>query len=227
MATQVIDQQDEITLLHQKVDRLTALLEAQERRYQELEELKQDMIPIVNHAIKLSIEELAEIGTEFKLEDLFYLIKRLLRSTENLNMILDQVEALSDMQYEAELLGPQIFNALVHELDRLEREGYFAFARQSWYIVEQIVAEFDEADVKALGDNIVLILRTVRNMTQPEIMTLANNAVDAIRADRQPTPENVSTLALLKEMNDPQVRRGLARLLSMVKAMADTPESLN
>ena len=70
MTLQTIDQQAEIALLHEKVDRLTALLEAQERRQQAFEELKQDMIPIVNNAIKLSIEELAEIGTEFKLEDL-------------------------------------------------------------------------------------------------------------------------------------------------------------
>jgi uncharacterized protein YjgD (DUF1641 family) len=227
MTLQTVDQQAEIALLHEKVDRLTALLEAQERRQQAFEELKQDMIPIVNHAIKLSIEELAEIGTEFRLEDLLYLLKRLLRNTDKLNMLLDQVEAFSDLQHEAELLGPQVFHVLVQELDRLEREGFFTFARQSWYIVEQIVSEFDEEDVKALGDNIVIILRTVRNMTQPEIMNLANSAVDAIRPDSQPVPENVSALALLKELNNPQVRRGLIKLLNMVKAVADAPESLN
>jgi uncharacterized protein YjgD (DUF1641 family) len=227
MTLQTIDQQTEIALLHEKVDRLTALLEEQERRQQALEELKQDMVPIVNHAIKLSIEELAEIGTEFKLEDLLYLLKRMLRSTDKLNMLLDQVEALSGLQHEVKLLGPQVFHVLVQELDRLEREGFFAFTRQSWYIVEQIVREFDEEDVKALGDNIVLILRTIRNMTQPEIMNLANNAVDAIRPDGQPIPENVSTLALLRELNNPQVRRGMSKLLNMVKAIADAPESLN
>lgn len=227
MATQALDRTDEIALLHEKVDRLTALLEAQERRQRALEELQQDAIPIVNHAIKLSIDELAEIGTEFKLEDLLYLFKRLLRSIDKLNMMLDQVEALSDLQHEAELLGPQVFHVVVQELDRMERAGYFAFAQQSWDIVERIVTEFDEEDVKALGDNVVLILRTIRNMTQPEIMALVNNAVDAIRVDRQPMPENVSTLALLRELNDPQVRRGLARLLNMVKAVAETPESPN
>jgi uncharacterized protein YjgD (DUF1641 family) len=77
--------------------------------------------------------------------------------------------------------------------------------------------------VRALGDNIVTILTTVRNMTQPEVLALANNAIGAIRevpTDTKP----LSTLALLKELNDPKVRMGLTRMLGMVKALADQPQ---
>jgi uncharacterized protein YjgD (DUF1641 family) len=214
----------ELALLHRKVDRLTELLEAQERRYQELEELKNDAIPIVNHAIKLSIAELAEIGTEFKLEDLLFLLKRLLRSTPMLLKMLDQLEALSELQQEGQILGKQVFHTAVEQLDRMEREGYFAFARGGLYITEQIVREFSEEDVRALGDNIVTILKTVRSMTQPEIMALANNAVEAIR-EEEPVAENVSTLALIRELGDPKVRKGMVRLLHMVKALADQPDA--
>ena len=92
--------------------------------------------------------------------------------------------------------------------------------------MERIVNEFGEEDVKALGDNIVTILTTVRNMTQPEILALANNAVGAMREVPAET-EPLSTLALLKELNDPKVRIGLARLLGMVKALADQPQAQN
>ena len=34
-----------------------------------------------------------------------------------------------------------------------------------------------EHDARALADNVVTILKTVKNMTQPDIMALANNAV--------------------------------------------------
>jgi len=225
MATKVLDTNAEIASLHDKVDRLTVILEAQEQRYQALEELQQDMIPLVNHAIKLSIDELAEIGTEFQLEDLLYLLKRLLRSTDLLNRMLDQVEALSSLGDEAELLGKQVLSNTIETLDKLERKGYFSFAQNGMYIMEQIVEEFDEDDVKALGDNIVTIMKTVRNMTQPEIMSLANNAVNSIRDEGPAEDEKISTLTLLKEMSDPKVRRGLARMLNLVKALADQPET--
>ena len=82
----------QMALLLEKIDHLTEQVEAQRRRQQELEELQHDLIPIVNHAIKLSINELAEIGNEFKLEDLLYLMKRMLRNTHLLIGLMDQLE---------------------------------------------------------------------------------------------------------------------------------------
>jgi uncharacterized protein YjgD (DUF1641 family) len=119
-----------------------------------------------------------------------------------------------------------VFANVVETLDHLEREGYFAFARGGWYVVEQIVAEFDEEDIRALGDNIVTILKTVRNMTQPEIMALANNAVNAMRYD-EPGDSQTSLLGLVRELGNPKVRKGFARLLNLVKVMADQPEVLH
>jgi uncharacterized protein YjgD (DUF1641 family) len=104
----------------------------------------------------------------------------------------------------------------------MEREGYFNFARGSWRIVERIVNEFDEEDVNALGDNIVTILTTVKNLTQPEIMEMTNNALSAFQ--EEPLPEgDVSIFQLLRDLSDPQVRRGMSRLMNMVKVLADQP----
>lgn len=217
---------DELAHLHKKIDFISDQMELQAKRAQALDELKDDMIPIANHLIKLSINELAEIGNEFQAEDLLFLLKRLLRDTHLLLDMLDRLEAVMGLADEAQLMGRGVFNQTVEALDKMEQQGYFDFARGGMYIMERIVDEFGEEDVKALGDNIVTILTTVRNMTQPEILALANNAVGAMReipADTEP----LSTLALLKELNDPKVRIGLTRMLGMVKALADQPQAEN
>ena len=221
---------DDLALLHQKVDTLTeqiaaltAHAEIQQRRQREFDELKNDAIPIVNHMIKLSIEELADIGTEFEIEDLFFMLKRVVRNTHMLLSMFDRVEALMGIADETELLGKQVFNYAVEQLDQFERDGYFEFARESWSIVERIVTEFNKDDVHALGDNVVTILNTVRNMTQPEIMNLANNAVGAIQAEI-PENEKVSAWTLLRELSNPQVRRGMVRMINLLKAL-DEQES--
>jgi uncharacterized protein YjgD (DUF1641 family) len=219
MATAVTT--NDLALLHEKIDFLTEQMEAQRRRQMELDELKADLIPIANHMVSLSIDELAEIGTEFQLEDLLFLLKRVLRNTEAMLRLMDMLEAGMGLSDELQLLGTQVFANMVETADRLEREGYFAFIREGWGIFEKIVAEFDEEDVRALGDNVVTILSTIRNMTQPEVLALANNAVSAM----QPADEieDVSTLQLLRSLSDPQVRRGMARLLNIVKTLADDP----
>ncbi len=212
----------DLALLHQKLDYLTEQMEAQQRRQRELEELKQDLIPIVNHMFKLSIEELAEIGSDFELEDLLFLLKRALRNTRTLLKLMDYLEGAMGLAEETSRMGKEIFNTAVEELDRLERQGYFAFLREAWRILERIVSEFSEEDVRALGDNIVTILTTVRNMTQPEVLAMANKAIEAIRPVEEPA-KPPSTLALMREFSDPKVRMGMARMLNLVKALAEQP----
>lgn len=214
----------DLDLLHSKLDYLTEQFEAQKRRQQALEELKDDMVPIFNHMVRLSIEELAEVGSEFRVEDLLFLLKRLLRNTDTLLRLMDLMEAGVGLSDEMQILGKQVFSNAVETLDRLERDGYFAFMREGWNVVERIVTEFDEQDVRALGDNIVTILGTVRSMTQPEVLALANNAISAIGPAAEPEG-TISTLGLLRELSNPQVRRGMARLLNIVKALADEPGS--
>jgi uncharacterized protein YjgD (DUF1641 family) len=177
------------------------------------------MIPIVNHMIKLSIDELAEVGNDFQMEDLLFLFKRLLRNTPLLIELMDRLEAAHGLMEEMSLMGKPMFNQVVERMDQMEREGYFDFARGGWYIMEQLVDEFDEEDIYALGDNIVTIMKTVRAMTQPEILAIANNAIGAIE-EPVDIPEKVSFFDLMRQLSDPDVRKGMMRLLGMVKAFA-------
>jgi len=219
----------DVALLNQKIDHLTTLVEAQNQQFEaqrrqqeEFDELKRDVIPVVNHMIKISIDELAEIGTEFQSEDLLFLVKRLLRDTHLLGDLLGRIEGIVELVDETQVISQQVFNQAVIKLDTMERDGYFDFARSGWQIVERIVEEFSEEDVEALGDNVVTILTTVKNLTQPEILSMTNNALSALQ-DAPVVEGDVSMWSLLRDLSDPQVRRGMARLLNMVKILADQP----
>lgn len=210
--------QADLEILNNKIDRLTDLMEEQQRRGQAMDELKADMVPIVNHMIKLSIDELAEIGNEFQFEDLLYLVKHLLRDTQLLVSTLDQLEALHDFADEAQILGKQMFNQVVDQLETMEQAGYFEFARGGMYVMERVVSEFGEEDVRALGDNIVLILNTIKDMTQPEIMHFIRNTL--LLAEKEiEKPVDISYRSLLTQMRDPEVRHGLALTMRVLKAV--------
>ena len=102
----------------------------------------------------------------------------------------------------------------------------FAFAREGWGILERVVTEFSEEDVKALGDNVVTILTTVRNMTQPEIMAMANNAIGAIQ-EVPPETKTPSALSLLRELSNPKTRRGMARMINLLQVLDEQPNNSN
>ena len=217
-----LEKQNGNAQLLEKLNFLVEQAEAQKRQREEFEEFKRDVMPIANQMIKLSIDELAEIGSDFEVEHLLYVIKRLLRDIEMLVEGLNRLEMMMELFDETQRIGQGVFNQAIERLDQLEREGYFSFAQSGWRIVERIVHEFSEEDVDALGENIVTILNTVKNLTQPEMMSLTNNALEAIKAE--PIDETkVTTLSLLKDLRDPKVRVGMARMLNILKVLADQP----
>ena len=125
-----------------------------------------------------------------------------------------------------QLAGP-VMDMLTQRLIELEQKGYFSFATGGLGIVDKVVTSFDEDDIDALGDNVVLILNTVKEMTQPEVMGLLNRAaVEVQELEDAPVGEPPSMFSLLKQMRDPEVRVGLGRALTVLRSLgAKAPDS--
>jgi hypothetical protein len=79
-----------------------------------------------------------------------------------------------------ELSGPAL-EAVTSRLAAADEKGYFAFARAGAGIADRVVTSFTEEDVEALGDNIVLILNTVKEMTQPEVMGMLRRTIHTVQ----------------------------------------------
>ena len=89
-------------------------------------------------------------------------------------------------------------------------------------IADNVVTSFSEEDVKRLGENVVLILNVIKDMTQPEIMNFVHNTL-LVAEKEVDKPVDISTWALLNQMRDPSVRRGLAltmRVMHVVGSQA-------
>lgn len=215
--------------LNQKLDALTQQVEAltdyvadQRRRQREWDELKADLTPIVNDLYLATVEQLAEIESDFQLEDLLYLLKRLARNVRTFENLLDQLESLRDLLRDLTPITNDAVISAVQLLDDLDRRGYFAFLRELRYIGDNIVAAFGPEDVRLLADNIVTILTAIKEMTQPEVMTMVQNLAQSVRqVEVKPEEVPVSFFGLLRQLMDPQVRRGLGLTLQMLKTVGE------
>lgn len=213
-----------VAALDGKLDAILAQMEAQKQRAAAMDELKNDLLPIGNQLVRLSIDQLAEIGSDFQLEDLLFLVKRLLRDTKLFSDLMDRLESAVDLVDDLQSIGTQAFHQTSLSLDRLEREGYFTFARGGWRILEKIVSEFGEEDINALGDNIVVILNTVKSMTQPEIMNFVHNTLLVAEGEVE-KPVDISYGGLVRQMRDPAVRRGLALTMRVLQVVGSQQAS--
>ncbi len=220
--TSLADLNRKLDLLTQQVTYLTAQAQQAERARQDRDELMHDLMPVANDAFRLATEQLEEVQEYVDLNDLLRLFKRLLRNTPMLERMLDQLESMSELADTMMPLSDQAFEKAVDTLHSMEQKGYFMFAQGGMKIADNIVTSFTREDVEKLGDNIVLILNVVKNMTQPEIMQFVQNTMLVAEQEIE-KPVDTSIPALLKQMRDPNVRRGLAltmRVMSVVGAQA-------
>lgn len=211
---------EKLDALSRQVAYLTEQAQRAERERQARDELMRDLSPIVNDGFRLATEQLEEIQEYIDLGDLLRILKRLLRNGRNLEAMLDQLESLMDLAQTAGPLTNAAFEKATDLLHNAEQRGYFAFAAGGARIVDNIVTSFTEEDVRRLGDNIVLILNTVKDMTQPEIMSLVRTIINQAEAEVA-KPVNISLLALLGQMRDPNVRRGLALTMRVLRVVGE------
>jgi len=215
-----------IVELNQKIDALTEQMaylaeetRLQQRRRQEMDELKNDLTPIMTEAFRLSVEQLDEVESYVQLEDVLRLAKRLARNTRNLEQMLDQMESLAELGRDFSPLTQDAFLTTMNRLNEMERKGYFAFMRGGMAIMDNVVTSFTEDDVRQLGENVVLILQTVKEMTQPDVMKMLRSTAVTMRQEEP--MDNVSMLSILRQLNDPAVKRGLAKTLSVLKTVSE------
>ena len=215
----VLELNQKIDILTEQVAFLTEEARQQQRRRRDWEELQSDLTPIANDVFRLTVNELEEIESYAQLEDVLRLLKRLLRNTRNLEQMLDQMESMVAIWQDISPLTQDAFLSLMMRLDEAERKGYFAFMRGGMGVVEKVVTSFTEEDINQLGDNIVLILQTVKEMTQPEIMLMKRETASVMREE---TPqEDVSMMSILRQLNDPAVKRGLSKTLTVLRTVSE------
>ncbi|MCX6048841.1 MAG: hypothetical protein NT075_27385 [Chloroflexi bacterium] len=229
MEQALIDLNGKLDALTAQVAYLTEQAHKAEYQRQERAEFMQDVMPIMNGAYALTVEQLDEVKQYVELGDWLRLGKRLLRNGPNIEKLLEQLESVSDLLEGMGPLSNAAFDKTVDTLQDMEQRGYFTFAKGSMQIIDNIVTSFGEEDVKRLGDNVVLILNTIKEMTQPQIMGFVRNFVANVELETA-KPVNTSLPALLGQLRDPNVRRGLAltmRALHVIGAQTQATQSPN
>jgi uncharacterized protein YjgD (DUF1641 family) len=228
MATTTVDQ---LTVLEEKLDALSSqvqLLTEVNRtemvRRAQWDELRHDLTPVAAEAFAAVSRELDDVREFVEPADLWNLVKRVARNTENIERMLGQLESLSELSADVAPLSKDMMLTLMARLDDFERRGYVNFAKSGLGVMDRVVTSFSEDDIDQLGDNIVLILQTVKEMTQPEVMRLLQRTAAEVRDTEV---EEIGLMKAMWRMRNPGVRRGLSRVLRILESIAESePQTL-
>ena len=114
-------------LILQQLDYLSKEISSLSDSARSLQELRDDLSPRVNEAVKVLIKELAEVEPDCTLEDLGYLLKNVMRSVRNINWSLDQLKSLIDFLRTVEPLLKSSVPQSIHTSISWSNRGSFKF----------------------------------------------------------------------------------------------------
>jgi uncharacterized protein YjgD (DUF1641 family) len=213
--------QTQIDEINRKLDIVIEEIELQKQRRREMDDLKDDLMRVGNDLYATTVNELEEVSDYLQTGDVLHLGKKLLRNINTFNKMFDQLESAKDFIEDATPLVRESIIDFMDKMDEFDRKGYFRLMKEMENVIDNVVTSFTVEDVRALGDNVVTILNTVKSLTQPDMLNAINNAVSVYTKLDIEIESNVSYFQLFKRMNTPEMRNGIAFGIKFLKSLAE------
>lgn len=213
--------QTQIDEINRKLDIVIEEIELQKQRRREMDDLKDDLMRVGNDLYATTVNELEEVSDYLQTGDVLHLGKKLLRNINTFNKMFDQLESAKDFIGDATPLVRESIIDFMAKMDEFDRKGYFRLMKEMENVIDNVVTSFTVEDVRALGENVVTILNTVKSLTQPDMLNAINNAVSVYTKLDIEIEENVSYFQLFKRMNTQEMRNGIAFGIKFLKSLAD------
>lgn len=190
------------------------------RLRQEVDDLKKDLTLVAKDMMGAACQELEGVACLTRNGEFITLARNLLRNTANFNHLLNQLESGMDFLHDATPVARQAFQDVVHTLHDLDSRGYFAFLPEFLFLLDNLVKCFSPADLRHLAENLPAILRTTRNLTQPEMLKAVDNAALIFRSLDPTTVEETSVFRVIREINTPEMKKALGLAITFLKRIS-------
>ena len=185
-----------------------------------LQELREDLSPRVNEAVKALITELAEIEADFELEDLLALLKNLVRNTRNITWSVNQLKSLIDLLRTVEPLLKATVPQAISFLDGFEEKGVLRLIASALGAMQKIAETYAPEDIEQIVAGVVQLVGVAKKLATPQPLELLSRLAEVPgRVDLSQARE-VGPFGILFALRDSQVRQGMGVLLEMTKGLS-------
>jgi uncharacterized protein YjgD (DUF1641 family) len=215
--------QTQIDEINRKLDIILEEVYAQKQTRESIYDLADDVSIVGKDIFKNTVNELDKAGVEIDSDAIAGIGIKLIRNIGNINELLETMESLQDFLKDASPILHQVGLDAVHKMHALEEKGYFDFLRELGYLMDNIVTYFSKEDVRALADNIVFILETIKNLTQPDMLKAINNATTIYKNLDMEEVEEYSIFKAMMELRKPEMKKGIGFMVTFLKRMAEVP----
>ncbi len=206
-------------LILAKLDSLEAQIQPLIKTSEKIGELKDDLMPIGNHATALFIEQLTEVEAGFQLEDLYSLMKESARNTKNFIFALKQMASIIEFVTDLEPLLKSAVPQTISYLDELEQKGVFRIIKATVDLRSKIAAAYTAEDIEEMGDGLVALLGLAKSLSDPKAIELLEKLSTVPSKVDLDKAEKVGVLGLASAGFNSEIGQGLGVMMELTKAI--------
>jgi uncharacterized protein YjgD (DUF1641 family) len=212
-----INIQNQIDEINRKLDLVLEEVYAQKQSRESVNDLMSDLSIVSKDAFQNAVVQLDKAGVEIDGETIGSIGIRLLHNLDNINMMLEMLESITDFAKDAAPIAHQVGLDAVNTFNELEQKGYIDFVREFMKVFDNIVTHFTVDDIRELADKIVPILEIVKEITQPDMLDAVHNAVVVYKNLETDEIPEYSIWKMMREMNSPEMKKGMGFMMTFLK----------
>ena len=216
--------QEQINEINRKLDIVLEEVLAQRETRQSIEDLTSDLTIVGSDVFKSTVTELDNAGVEIDGEAVKQLMLKLVRNVDTLNEMFEMMESVNDLAKDVSPILHQMGLDGIHMMNEFEQKGYFEFMKETMNIFDNVVTHFSAEDVKLLADNVVTILETVKNLTQPDMLKAINSGLIVYKSIEIEDVEEYSMWKAIRAMNSKEMKRGIGFMITFLQNIAKETE---
>jgi len=206
-------------LILEKVQRLEEQLGPIIESNRKMEEIKADVTPLLNKAMANVINELLEVEAGFELNDIFDLIKQMMRSTKNLVYSLKQLDNIIEFINDLEPLLKSAVPILIGYLDNLEKRGVLRILKATLDIRAKVATAYSAEDMEKIGDGFVSLLGFAQILADPKVVEFVGKLLTVPAQVDLDNAKAVGPGGMLSAGFNKEIQNGFGVMLELTKAL--------
>mgnify|MGYP001814345293 FL=1 len=217
----------QIAELNQKVDTILEYVNQQRLKSQAIDDLVADVSIIGKDAYDSTVKALDAHEVVLDPDQLRELGIRFAQNIGNFNILLDTMGSAMDLVKDVGPIANEVIIDATKKLHEFEQKGYFEFLKEFGAIIDNVVTHYGINDVRMLADNVVTILDTVKNLTQPEMLKSIDTAVKVFANMETDNIPEYSIFRVMREINTPEMKKAWGFLFTFMKNMSSMDQENN
>jgi uncharacterized protein YjgD (DUF1641 family) len=209
--------EDRIAELDRKLDFIVEELASLKRLRESAEDLAADLSLVGKSAMRDAVEAFG--AADLRPGEIVSLFKAVLANAGLFERAIQQLQSATDFLEDAQPILRDGMRRMIQVTQALHEKGYFEATAAGLRVGDALVQSHSAEDWRQVESSVPQLIGFLRELTRPEVLQALEAIIHGFGRVQATMDVNKSVFALVRDLNSPDARRGIAILVEFLKVV--------